>query len=123
MTEPRRSGLRDPQAAIRGVGAAALGSEAVVLLLAIQPIRVLGGHLSGAGITVVVALAVACLILAGLLRRPWAWTVAPAVPVALFVAGFVFHPSLAVLGVLFGLLWAYVAHVRRRVLGRSARRR
>jgi len=33
------------------------------------------------------------------------------------VAGFLFHPSLAALGVLFGLVWFYVLYVRRRVTG------
>jgi hypothetical protein len=115
------SGLRDPRAAVRGVGAAALAVEAVVLLLAIQPIRVLGANLTGVAIGVVVALAVLCLLLAGMLRRPWAWYVVAGVQVALFASGFVFHASLAVLGVLFGLLWLYVLHVRRSVLaGRGA---
>ena len=36
------SGLRNPPAAVRGTGAAALGIEGLVLLLAIVPLRVLG---------------------------------------------------------------------------------
>ena len=44
-----RSGLRNPEAAVRGLGAGTLVLEAIVLLLAIQPIRILGGHLSGWG--------------------------------------------------------------------------
>jgi Protein of unknown function (DUF4233) len=113
---PRRSGLGNPTAAVRGVGAGALASEGLVLLLAIQPIRVLGGHLTGPAIAFIAVLAVACFGLAGLLRRSWAWPVGSAVQVVLLVSGFVFHASLAVLGVLFGLLWLYVLHVRRSVL-------
>ena len=56
----RRSGLRNPEKAVRGLGAGTLALEALVLLLAIQPIRVVGGDLSGAAIAVIVALAVAC---------------------------------------------------------------
>jgi hypothetical protein len=115
-TGPRRSGLRNPPAAVRGVGAGALAAQGVVLLLAIQPIRVLGGHLTGLAIAVIVVLAVTCFGLAGLLRRSWAWHGGSAVQVVLLVSGFVFHASLAVLGVLFGLLWIYVLHVRRNVL-------
>ena len=114
--EPR-SGLRNPPAAVRGVGAAALGAEGLVLLLGIQPMRVLGVHLTGVAIGVIVTLAIVCFILAGLLRRPWAWYVASALQVLVFACGFVFHTSLAVLGVLFGLLWIYVLYVRRSVLG------
>src|SRR5262245_45680047 len=112
-----RSGLRNPVAAVRGAGAGALAGEAIVLLLAIQPVRVLGDGLSGSGIWVIVALAVACVVLAGMLRHAWAWYAAAALQVVLFACGFLVHVSLAVLGVIFGLLWAYVLRVRRKVLG------
>ena len=62
------SGLRNPAAAVRGVGAAALAAEGLVLLLAIVPLRVLGA--AGAGGTIlVVVLAVVSFALAGLLRH------------------------------------------------------
>jgi Protein of unknown function (DUF4233) len=114
MTGP--SGLRNPPAAVRGAGAGALCAEALAMLLAIQPIRTIGGGLSGAAVAVVVALAVVLLLLAGLLRRGWAWYAAAGVQVLLLPAGLL-HWSLAVLGVVFGLVWAYVMYVRRRVLG------
>jgi hypothetical protein len=113
---PRRSGLRNPAAAARGVGAAALACEAVVLLLAIQPMRVLGARLTGIAIGCIVVLAAVCFALAGLLRRGWAWYAGGAVQVVLLGFGFAFHPALGVLGVLFGLLWLYVLNVRRTVL-------
>jgi hypothetical protein len=113
----RRSGLRNPERAVRAVAAAALAIEALVLLLAIQPMRVLGVPLTGLAIGVIVGLAVGFLALAGLLRYRWAWWAAGAAQVVVFAAGFVFHGSLAVLGVLFAAVWAYVLHVRRNVLG------
>jgi hypothetical protein len=116
MSTDKPSGLRNPAAAVRGLGAAALAAEGLVLLLAIQPIRVLGGHLSGVAIGVIVALSVVCFALAGLLKHRWAWYAGPALQVVLFACGPVFHGSLAVLAVLFGLLWVYVLHVRRTVL-------
>jgi hypothetical protein len=118
-----RSGLRNPPAAVRGVGAGALAAEGVVLLLAIQPMRVLGANLTGVAIGVIITLAVLCFVLAGLLRRTWAWYVAAVPQVVLLACGFVFHSSLAVLGILFGLLWAYVLNVRRTVLPRDSSRR
>jgi hypothetical protein len=93
-----------------------MAAEAVVLLLAIQPLRVLGAHRTGAAIGFVIGLAVYCLVLAGLLRRPWAWLAGLVPQAALIAGGFLFHPSLAVVGVLFGLAWVYILHVRRRVL-------
>jgi hypothetical protein len=119
MTEPDggpRSGLRNPVAAVRGTGAVALVTEALVMLLAIVPILVLRLPRAGLAIGVVVCVAVASIALAGLLRQAWAWYAAAALQVALFVAGLFLATSLAGLGVLFALVWAYVLHVRHTVL-------
>ena len=113
---PRPSGLRNRQAAVRALGAGTLGLEAIVLLLAIQPIRVLGGDLSGWGIGAVVVLAVLCVAVAGAMKRRWAWPAGSVVQVLLVAAGLL-HWSLAVLGLIFGAAWAYAAHVRRTILG------
>ena len=111
----RPSGLRNPQAAVRGLGAGTLILEAIVLLLAIQPIRVLGGDLSGWGVGAVVALAVLCVLISGVMKRPWAWHAGTAVQV-LLLAGGLFHWSLAVLALIFGAAWAYATYVRRTIL-------
>jgi len=112
----RRSGLRNPVAAVRGLGAAALGLEGIVLLLAIQPVRILGGGLSAAGVWTVVGLALVCFALCGIMRRAWAWHAGTLVQMALLLGGFL-HWSLFALGVIFGLAWVYVLHVRRTILG------
>ena len=52
-----------------------------------------------------------------MLRRAWAWYAGFVVQVLLIVAGFIFHISLTIIGVLFLLLWIYVVSVRRTVLG------
>ncbi|HYN94596.1 MAG TPA: DUF4233 domain-containing protein [Pilimelia sp.] len=113
---PGQSGLRDPAAAVRGMGAGTLVLEAVVLLLAIQPLRILGTGFGGAAVAVVCALAAAALLLAGLMRHRRAWPAAGVLQALLLAAGLL-HWSLAVLGVVFGLVWAYVLHVRRAILG------
>ncbi|GIF16096.1 DUF4233 domain-containing protein [Actinoplanes teichomyceticus] len=112
----RRSGLRNPEAAVRGLGAGTLALEAIVLLLAIQPIRILGGDLSGWGIGLVIFLAVVAAVLAGCMRRGWAWGAGTALQV-LLLAGGLAHWSLTALGVIFGLAWAYALYVRRSILG------
>lgn len=109
----RRSGLRNPAAAVRGVGAVTLVLEAIVLLLALAPLAVLTG-LSPARVAVLLALAAACLVLVGLLRFGWAWYAAAALQVAVIATG-AFQWSLAVLGVVFLLIWAYVVRLRRTV--------
>ena len=114
--EARPSGLRNPAAAVRGLGAGTLALEALVLLLAIQPIRLLGGDLSGWGIGAVVALAVLAAVLAGSMRRSWAWNAGTALQVLLVASGLL-HWSLAALGLIFGATWAYATSVRRKILG------
>jgi hypothetical protein len=120
MTEPQpqpqpQRGLRNPLAAIRGVGAGALVTELIVLLLAIAPLAKIGGSASGAAIGLVLALAVLAGVLTGLLRYDWAWWAGLAIPVGLLGGGLL-HWSLAALGVVFGLLWGYVLNVRRSVM-------
>ena len=112
----RPSGLRNPAAAVRGLGAGTLVIEAVVLLLAIQPIRILGGQLSGAGVAVVVGLAVLAVVVAGMMRRRWAWHVGTGLQAALLLSGFL-HWSLGALGLIFAATWAYATYVRRSILG------
>ncbi|MGB2571836.1 DUF4233 domain-containing protein [Micromonospora citrea] len=112
----RRSGLRNPEKAVRGLGAGTLALEAVVLLLAIQPIRVVGGELGGGAVAAIVTLAVACVVLAGQLGRPWAWHGGTVLQGLLMLAGLL-HWSLLVLGIIFALVWAYALHVRRVILG------
>jgi hypothetical protein len=114
--EPRRSGLRNPERAVRGLGAGTLSLEALVLLLAIQPIRVVGGDLGGATIAVIVALAVAAVVLAGMMRRHWAWHAGTVLQGALMLAGLL-HWSLLALGIIFAVVWGYALHVRRVILG------
>jgi hypothetical protein len=110
------SGLRNPAAAVRGVGAGGLVLEAIVLLLAIQPLRLLGGAFGAFAIGVVVAIAVLLIACAALLRREWAWYAAWLLQLALVGAGLL-HWSLAVLGAVYALVWGYLLYVRRRILG------
>jgi hypothetical protein len=86
------------------------------MLLAIQPIRILGGDLSGWGVGAVVALAVLAAVIAGSMKRRWAWHAGTALQVLLLASGLL-HWSLAALGLIFGAAWAYASYVRKTILG------
>jgi hypothetical protein len=119
VSEGRRpSGLRNPTAAVRGVGAGTLAAEGLVLLMALIPLRVLGAT-GGWGTAAVALLAVASFVGAGLLRRPWAWWAGSALQLVVIASGFFLHGALIAVGVLFGLVWLYVLRVRATVLGRT----
>jgi len=115
-TGQRPSGLRNPPRAVRSLGMATLLMQTVVLLLAIQPVRMLGGALTGTTLGVILALALCATLLAGALPRPWAWHAATGLQGALLLAGLL-HWSLGVLGVIFSVVWGYVLYVRRSILG------
>jgi len=109
------SGLSNPGRAVRGLGALALVLEAVVLLLAIAPVRMLQKGIEPAQLAALLGGAVVAVLIAGFLRHAWAWRLGTALQIALVVCG-VLHWTLAVIGVVFGLGWAYVIYVRYRVL-------
>ena len=104
------SGLRNPQAAVRGVATGTLILESIVVLLAIAPIKVMSG-ITGTQVAVIVGLAVACIVVCGLLSRPWGWHAGTALQVGVTLTGF-FQPALFVLGAAFLLLWAYLLRLR-----------
>ena len=121
MTAEKPSGLRNPGAAVRGVGAAALAIEALVLLMAIVPLYRLGGDHTAASMWFCAGLAVVSLVFAGMLKHRWAWPAAAAVPLSVLVVGGWLHWSLGIVGFFFVLMWLYILNVRRTVLGGSGR--
>ncbi|GAA3393664.1 DUF4233 domain-containing protein [Cryptosporangium minutisporangium] len=110
------SGLKNPDAAVRGVGAATLGLEFLVLLLAIQPLRLLLPDASAAASGLAAGLALLCLLAAGLLRYRWAWQATTVLQVVVVLTGIV-HWMLGAVGLIFLLVWIYVLNVRKTVLG------
>ena len=106
---------------IRGVFAATLVLEAIVVLLALLVFARFGSGPAPIGVSVIVGLAVLMIVGAGLQRRPWGLGFALALQAATIVAGFVFVVPLAVVGVVFALVWAALLLMRRDVARRMAR--
>ncbi|MGH3242782.1 MAG: DUF4233 domain-containing protein [Spirillospora sp.] len=100
--------------------AAVLGSEAIVIALAI-PVAVtvqdVGAATAGG---VCGGLAVVCLLVAGLLRFPWAVTVGSVVQVLIVATGFLV-PAMFFLGVVFGALWATAIWMGRKAASAGSR--
>lgn len=109
----RRSRLRNPDAAARGLGVAALLLEAIALLLAVQPLRVLDAP--AAAIVAVALSAGSAIALAALLRFSVTWRLVWILNVAVILTGR-FQWALGIFGVAFSLVWWYVLHVRRTIL-------
>ena len=89
----------------RGMCAAVLSLEAITLGLTVPVLITVADVATPTALTVGLGLAVVCLLLAGMLRREWAYRLGYAVQVAAIGLGFVI-PMMFVLGVVFAALWA-----------------
>nr|WP_166140224.1 DUF4233 domain-containing protein [Nocardioides ochotonae] len=94
--------------------AAILALEAIVLglttpvMVAVSDVDVASALVVGIGLTVV------CLLLAGMLRREWAYAAGWVVQVAAIALGFVV-PMMFVLGAIFALLWGTAYFLGKRI--------
>jgi hypothetical protein len=98
---------------VRGLGIAPLLLEALALLMAVQPLRVVGAPT--VAVVVVLVLAGVAVGLTALLRFTATWHLVWLLDVAVIASGW-FQWALAMLGVVFSLVWWYVLHVRRTIL-------
>ncbi|GII64914.1 membrane protein [Sphaerisporangium krabiense] len=101
---------------MRRLGASVLGMEAIVLGL-VTPVAIVINKVSpGVAVTVGLGLAVACVVVAGMLKRPFAYIAGSVVQVLAIATGFLV-PIMFFLGVVFAALWITAIFVARRVEG------
>ena len=112
----------DPWRSFRGVLAATLVLEAIVVLLALPVVAMVGGGLSTASLVYLIGFALALVLLTGIQGRPWAiWLDVALQPV--LIAGFLVYPGVGVMGVVFTAVWVLIAYLRAEVLSRQRRGR
>jgi Protein of unknown function (DUF4233) len=111
----------DPMKGIRGVFAATLVLEAIVVLLALLVFARFGNGPAPLGVTIIVALAVLMIVGSGLQRRSWGLGYALALQAITIVAGFLLTVPLGIIGVIFALVWGGLLLMRRDVAQRMAR--
>ena len=110
----------DPMKGVRGVFAATLVLEAIVVALALLVLPKFGEGATPLGVTVISLLAVAMIVAAGLQRRPWALGLALVLQVAMIACGLLVV-ALGVMGVVFALVWAGLLLLRRDVAQKMVR--
>src|SRR3954471_1925892 len=93
--------MRSPR---RTLAAATVSLEAFVVFFAGLVAKDLSSLSRGAALGLFSALAVACLLTAGLLRRPWGYAVGWVVQAVVVASGFLV-PVMFFLGVVFAVLW------------------
>lgn len=102
----------DPMKGIRGIFAATLILEAIVVLLALLVLPKFGDGATAVGVTTMVVIAMAMILASGLQRRPWGLTVAIGLQVVTIVAGFWLVTALGIMGVVFAIVWAVLVWMR-----------
>jgi len=112
--ESAGSGAREERSPKRGMCAAILALEAVVLGLTTPVMINLADVPWRTACAVGLGLCVACLVLAGLLRSEAAYVVGWVIQVAAIALGFVV-PMMFVLGALFALLWGTAYFLGRKI--------
>jgi hypothetical protein len=110
----------DPMKGLRGIFAATLVLESIVVALALLVLPKFGEGATPLGVTVIAAVAVAMIVAAGLQRRPWGLGLALGLQVAVIACGLLV-PALGVMGVVFALVWGGLLLLRRDVAGKMAR--
>lgn len=109
-----------PTRGLRGVYAALLVLEAIVVGLALLVLPKFGVGATPLGVGLIGGLAVAMVVASGLQRRPWGLGLALALQVVTIACGLLV-PALAVVGVIFAAVWAGILLMARDVRGRYAR--
>ncbi|MFC0315096.1 DUF4233 domain-containing protein [Gordonia phosphorivorans] len=110
----------DPWKGFRGIMAAVLILEAIVVGLTFPVVATLGGGVSWASGLYLGLVCLLLVVLSGMQRRPYALPVNLAMQVLVILGG-LFHWSIAVVGVVFTCVWIYIVYVKRDVERRIER--
>lgn len=110
----------DPWKGFRGVMAATLVLEVVVVLLTLLVVTKVANNGGTLGVGVVLALAALMIVAIRFLKRPWGLWLAVGLQLAMIACG-VLSFALGALGVVFGLVWLALVLMRRDVARKMAR--
>lgn len=110
---------KDPLRSFRGVMAATLLLEALVVALALPLVAKLGDGVGTGQGALVLGLVVALLVACGLLRFRWVPVLIVTIQLVM-VAGVVALTALGIIGVVFLMVWAWLFWLRRDVARRMA---
>ncbi|MEU4453417.1 DUF4233 domain-containing protein [Nocardioides sp. NPDC023903] len=98
----------------RGMCAAIVSMEGLAVALAAPVMISIGGVSPGLALPLGLGFFVACILVAGMLRRPWAYWVGWALQVVAIAMGFLI-PIMFVVGVIFAVLWGMADILGRKI--------
>ena len=117
---PQAPAPGDPWRSFRGIMAAALILEAIVVLLALPVVSAGEGGLTALSGTFLIGMAVALVLMSGVQGRPGIIWVNLGVQ-AVFIAGALIHGAIGFIGVVFTGVWALMIYLRSEVRRRQDR--
>lgn len=119
---PGQAPANDPMKGLRGVMAGTHIMEAIVILLVLTVITRVdaGASATTFNMAYVIGLGVAMIVAAFLQKAKWADWLNIALQV-LAIAGFIVHPAMGAMGVIFALCWWYIYHLRSNLMRRMER--
>ncbi|MFW0796398.1 DUF4233 domain-containing protein [Gordonia sp. CPCC 205515] len=122
MTEPARftPPATDPWKGLRGVMAGTLILEVIVLGLTFPIVAKIGPGITWLSGCYLGLLVLAHIVAAGMQGRPYAIKLDLILQLFVIAGGF-FHWSIAVIGVIFGCVWVYIAYIKNDVQKRIDR--
>lgn len=110
---------KDPWKGFRGILSGTLILEMIVILLALPVVIKLSPGLSALKVAYVLILAALMFVGCMVVKKPWAVPAFCALQVAV-IAGFAVHWGIGGVGIVFAMVWAYIAFIQRDVTKRIA---
>ncbi|WP_433500296.1 DUF4233 domain-containing protein [Sphaerimonospora sp. CA-214678] len=104
----------------RRLCASVLGMEAIVVALTIPVAITINDVPVPLAVTVGIGLAVLCVVVTGMLKRPYAYIAGSVIQILAIATGFLV-PAMFFLGLIFALLWITAIFVAHRVEGATKR--
>lgn len=118
--QPQVPNPPDPWKSFRGVMAATLILEAIVVLLALPVVATVGGGLTPLSTAYLIGFTLLLVLMAGVQGRPWAIWANLGIQLVL-IGGWFIYPGIGVVGLLFAMVWLMIAYLRAEVLRRQKR--
>lgn len=119
---PGHDPVKDPLKSLRGVMAGTLIMEFITFLLVLPVVARVdeGAYNTPFNIVSVIVFCVALLVMSFLQGKSWALGVDLLLQ-AVAIVGFIVHPAMGVMGIVFALVWAYIVYLRKNLIERMKR--
>ena len=119
---PGHDPVKDPLKSLRGVMAGTLIMEFITFLLVLPVVARVdeGAYNTPFNIVSVIVFCVALLVMSFLQCTSWALGFDLLLQ-AVAIVGFIVHPAMGVMGIVFALVWAYIVYLRKNLIERMKR--